>query len=358
MAMVMELFVDTKLIRKKKNRPFGKIKSKNLYEDLIKGAEWMVSQLKDITGVIGITLSGNLSRGYGDELSEIDLMIYLEKTIYEKWSQGEAPVPQGDTFWNGYYFDLEFLSYHEEWDKKWDLFMKWDASYNKILYDPYKKIIKLLEHKDIFTAREKFQCASASFEKSVYIGSLVVQQWIKRGDPLAANHLINTAIKGLLKIIFLVNEEYLPPDKWNLNYSYSLDWLPENWRERISEVILIKEISVEEAERRQKVLLKIYNECWERLVGVKFKDLEFIEINLYNELQYIINKTPVNFNEFSEKFDTKHLTFEPLFQLTEIKIKNNEKWIIFNKEKFLKQKEVNFKDFLDWNKNLLRKLVL
>ncbi|MFX0031841.1 MAG: nucleotidyltransferase domain-containing protein [Promethearchaeota archaeon] len=354
----MELFVDTKLIGRRKNRPVGEIKSKNHYQDLIKGAEWMVSQLKDLTGVIGITLSGGLSRGYGDELSEIDLMIYLDKKAYEKWSQGEAPVPQGDTLWNGYYFDLEFLSYYEEWDKKWDPFMKWDASYNKILYDPYSKIVKLLEHKDIFTAREKFQCAATSFGKCVYIGNLVVQQWIKRGDPLIANHLINKAIKGLIKIVFLINDEYLPPDKWSLNYSYSLDWLPEGWRERISDVILVKEISMEEAERRCKILHRIYNECWERLVGTKFKDLEFIEINLYNELQYIISKTPVNLNEFSEKFDIKHLTFEPIFQLTEIKTKDNVKWIIFKKEKFLEQREENFKEFLDWNKNLLKKLVL
>lgn len=338
------------------NRPFGHVTSKNLHKELMDGAKWMVSQLKNLDGVIGITLSGGLCRGYGDELSEIDLMIYLEKETYEKWTQGQGPVPQGDNLWEGRYFDLEFFSYEEEWEKDWGLFMKWDASYNVILYDPYNKIAQLFKHKDLFTAQEKFQCASECFENCFYLGDLVIQQWIKRGDPLAANYLINKAISGLVKMVFLANNEYPPVEKWALNYSYSLKWLPNKWKERISNIIVIKDVTMDEVKRRHNKFVSLYKECWEKIVGTESKDLEFIEIVLFKEFQYIIANYPVEFNKFAEKYETKHLSYEPMFQLLNIIEKDGKKYIIFDEEKYNEYMDLDFKDFLDWNKNLLRKL--
>lgn len=352
----MELFKETIGIRNRKDRPYGEISSHGKFEEMLQEAKNIANEIAKESGVIGITLCGGLSRGYADELSEIDLIVYLEDNIYRDWISGMGPIPHNDALWKGNYVDIEFFSFQKELLEEWELIKKWDASYNVILFDPEKKIDALLKDKDIFSSKEKYQCASKYFVQCMYIGDLVIQQWIKRGDPLAANQLINAAISSLIGLVFLTNDEYPPYEKWALNYSYSLKWLPKKWKERISEILITNEHSIKEAERRHKLFVKLYKDCWEKIVGKELRDLEFIDIVTLKELQFIINNSPVSIDKFAEAFDIKHLSYEPIYKLTNIIIKEGKKYILFNKDKYNKQKEANFPDILEWSKPLLNKL--
>ena len=354
----MDLFKESKNIRNRKERPQGEISSKGKYNEMLDEAKKIASKLSKEKGIIGITLCGGLSRGYADELSEIDLNVYLEDDIYNKWIIGMGPVPHSDALWEGNYVDIEFFSYEKEIKESWGLIKKWDASYNLILFDPEQKLEILFKEKDIFSPEEKFDFAAKCFENCMYIGDLVIQQWLKRGDPLAANQLINKAVSSLIGMVFLANDEYPPYDKWALNYSYSLRWLPKNWKKRISEIILTKEISIKEAERRHKLFVNLYKDCWEKLVGKESRDLEFIDIITLKELQFIIDNSPVPIEKFAESFNIKHLSYEPIYKLTDIIIQNGRKLIVFNKAKYIKQKDENFPDILEWSKPLLNKLQL
>jgi len=354
----MEQFKDIKNIRKKVFRPYGKILSESNFEEMVNDAKIMVQNLMNQKGVIGITLSGGLSRGYGDELSEIDLIIYLEDDIHRQWSIGMGPIPQGDILWDGKYFDIKFLSFQEEISKDWDLLKRWDASYQKILFDPLGKIADLLEQKDSIREEDLKRKILSTALDCCYLGVFVPQQWIKRGDPLAANQIINKALMSLVDLIFLINLEYPPYEKWALNYSYSLKWLPKDWEVNISNILIVKELSLEEAKRRCKLFNIVYNECWERIVGLDLKDLGPIEIKELQELLFIAQNSPLPIEEFAAKFELNSLSYEPIFKLTKIIEKNNKKFILFDIEKFQEQKEANFADFLDWNKDLLEKLTL
>ncbi|MFX1386856.1 MAG: DUF4037 domain-containing protein [Promethearchaeota archaeon] len=352
----MELFKETIGIRNRKDRPYGEISSHGKFEEMLQEAKNIANEIAKENGVIGITLCGGLSRGYADELSEIDLIVYLEDNTYRDWISGMGPIPHSDALWKGNYVDIEFFSFQKELLEEWELIKKWDASYNVILFDPEKKIDALLKDKDIFSLKEKYQCASKYFVQCMYIGNLVIQQWIKRGDPLAANQLINAAISSLIGLVFLTNDEYPPYEKWALNYSYSLKWLPKKWKERISEILITNEHSIKEAERRHKLFVKLYKDCWEKIVGKELRDLEFIDIVTLKELQFIINNSPVSIDKFAKAFDIKHLSYEPIYKLTNIIIKEGKKYILFNKDKYNKQKEANFPDILEWSKPLLNKL--
>ncbi|MFX1311717.1 MAG: DUF4037 domain-containing protein [Promethearchaeota archaeon] len=352
----MFLFKESKSIRKRKKRPLGAINSKGKYNEMLNEAKKIAGELAKEIGVIGITLCGGLSRGYGDELSEIDLNIYLDDHVYNTWLIGMGPVPHSDALWEGIYIDLEFLSYERELKDKWDLIKKWDTSYNVILFDPEQKIEKLFEEKDIFSPQEKFDYIAECFENCVYLGDLVIQQWLKRGDPLAAHQLINKAVSSLIGMVFLINDEYPPHNKWALNYSYSLIWLPKNWKKRISEIILTKDISINEVERRHKLFVNLYKDCWEKIVGKELRDLEFIDIITLRELQFIIDNSPVSIEKFAESFNIKHLSYEPIYKFTDIIIRNDKKLIVFNKDKYIDQKSENFPDILEWSKSLLNKL--
>jgi hypothetical protein len=354
----MDLFKESKNIRNKKDRPQGEIRSKGKYDEMLDEAKKIAGKLSKEKGIIGITLCGGLSRGYADELSEIDLNVYLEDDIYDNWIIGMGPIPHSDALWEGNYVDIDFFSYERELKENWGLIKKWDASYNVILYDPEQKLEILFKEKDVFTSQEKFDLAGDCFENCIYIGDLVIRQWLKRGDPLAANQLINKAVSSLIEMVFLINDEYPPHDKWALNYSYSLKWLPKDWKKRISEIIITKEISIKEAERRHKLFVDLYKDCWEKLVGKESRELEFIDIITLMELQFIIDNSPLPFEKFAESYNIKHLSYEPIYKFTDIIIRNGKKSITFNKAKYIKQKEKNFPDILEWSKSLLNKLKL
>ncbi|MFX0039757.1 MAG: nucleotidyltransferase domain-containing protein [Promethearchaeota archaeon] len=354
----MQLFKDAIGLKSRKERPYGTISSKGQYNEMMENAKKIANDISTKAGVIGITLCGGLSRGYADELSEIDLNIYLEDDVYNDWITGMGPLPHSDALWNDNYIDIEFLSFDKEFKEEWDLIKKWDASYNVILYDPEDKIKALLNKKDVFSSQEKFHCLSKAFGKCMYIGNLVVLQWINRGDPISANQLITNALLGLTSLVFLANDEYPPYEKWALNYSYSLKWLPKDWKKRVSEVLLTKEISIKEAERRRALFIELYKDCWEKVVGKESRDLELIDLISLRELQFIIDNSPVSFEKFADSFDIKHLSYEPIYKFTNIIIKENMKFIYFNHEKFIEQKAANFPEILEWSKLFLNKLKL
>jgi predicted nucleotidyltransferase len=354
----MQLFKETIGLRNRQKRPYGTIFSKGKYKEMIEHAKKITNDISKEHGVIGITLCGGLSRGYADELSEIDLYIYLEDNVYIDWIAGMGPLPQSDALWNGNYIDIEFLSFEKEFKEEWDLIKKWDASYNVILFDPEAKIKALLNKKDVFSSQEKFHCLSKAFGKCMYIGNLVILQWIKRGDSISANRLITNALSGLIDLVFLANDEYPPYEKWALNYSYSLKWLPKDWKKKISEILLTKEISIKEAERRHGLFVELYKDCWEKIVGEESRDLEFIDIISLHELQFIIDNSPVPFEKFADSFDIKHLSYEPIYKFTNIIIKEEQKFIFFNRKKFIEQKARNFPEILEWSKPFLNKLKL
>ncbi|MFX1419923.1 MAG: nucleotidyltransferase domain-containing protein [Promethearchaeota archaeon] len=352
----MEFFKESIGLRNRKERPKGEICSKGKYEEILEEAKKIANELSRENGIVGITLCGGLSRGYADELSEIDLNIYLEDNVYNDWIIGMGPVPHGDALWKGNYVDIDFFSFEKEKIEEWGLIKKWDASYNVILFDPEAKIEALFNKKDVFSSQEKFHCLSKSFEKCMYIGSLVSLQWINRGDPIAANQLISNALSGLIDLVFLANDEYPPYEKWALNYSYSLKWLPQDWRKRISEIILTKELSIKEAERRRDLFIKLYKDCWEKIVGKESRNLEFIDFKTLQELQYIVDNSPVSIEKFAESFDIKDLSYEPIYKFSNITIRDGNKYISFNREKFIQEKNADFPEILEWSKLLLNKL--
>ena len=351
------MFSDSRGIRHRSNRPHGDLPTKNMFREMMEEAERVASTLARNTEVIGITLGGGLSRGYADGLSEIDLNIYVEEEWLPKWNMGGGPMPQGDYLGDSFHMDVDFLSYEEEWKREWDLSKKWDASYQRILHDPGGKIARLLDEKDIFTADEKHRLAFRGYLDCVYFGDIAVRQWIIRGDPLVANQMINSGILSLIKLLFLVNDEYPPFDKWLMNYSYSLLWKPKDWRHRLESLAIIKEITLGEAERRRKEFMGLYHEIWGRIVGEEYKSIGLIELETLEILNYIIENSPA-VETFRSLYGEKPLSSEVLFKLAGIATVDGKRVIRFNKSRFMKAKENGFHEFLEWNRAILNRVEL
>ena len=348
----MQFFETSYGIRHKEHRPHGTLPVSNMLPEMMKNVEEYVQKLSANRDVIGITLCGGLSRGYGDSLSEIDLNVYLQESRLPEWEKGRGPIPQGDHMGTKYHMDVSFLSLKAEAKQEWSLLKKWDASYTKILYDPTGIIEKLLDSKDVFTAEEKHSIALGNYLDCVYFGDIVVRQWTQRLDPLVANQMISKGIPALCNLLFLVNDEYPPFEKWLVNYSYSLHWRPVDWRKRLEEITQVRQASMSEVKRRSAAFMRLYREVWGKVVGEEYSETGLLELDAFETLQFVIREQPT-LEEFTERYDIKQLGYENLYKLADIKYVDGKHRIIFDYEKFKNEQSKGFPGFLRWNREML-----
>ena len=353
----MKFFETSRGLRHRLNRSRGTLPETHQLSLMMENIEEYVKQLSANQDVVGITLAGGLSRGYVDQLSEIDLNIYLRENRLQDWIEGKGPLPQGDHQGTKYHMDVSFLSLQAESKTYWSLQKKWDASYTKVLYDPTGIIEKVIDSKDVFTADEKQGIAMGNYLDCVYFGDIVVRQWILRGDPLVANQMICKGIPALCNLLFLANDEYPPFVKWLINYSYNLQWKPQNWKKRLEEITLIKELTISEVQRRSSEFMRLYREVWAKIVGEEHRETGLLELNSLDALLYVIREQPT-VEEFKKHNDVKQLGYENLYKLADIKKIDSVDRIVFNYKRFKEEQEKGFPSFLQWNREILKHIDL
>ena len=341
-------------------RPKPRITSPNRIQELLTKTNEIVNEvLQRVDGIVGVVLVGGLSRGYGDELSEIDLKFFFHKKDFDQWVSGDAILPSGDSLFKGQYVDFDFVCFEDEIDAEWSDFKVWDASTAKILYDPKGLIHDLFRLKVILPKKKKEELMMKYVSTyGVYFYDLITQQWQHRGDLLAAHHCLNCALDSLIKAVFLANDEWIPFEKWALNFSYSLPWLPKDWEKRISEAILIQEISEADVERRRDLISTLFKEIYCKLVGEERCDLDWIELIKYETLMGLRQSKRMKLDEFQIRYGATlwaslHI-MEPLFSLLSVKEEDKIKYVCFDEEKL---RTINWDAFLHWDQQLLRKLL-
>lgn len=241
-----------------RSRPHVQLTTPNLLPQLRQHSESTLPRLQALPGVIGITLNGGLSRGYGDHLSEIDLTLYLDAETYAEWQLGAAPVTLGIAVIDGALYDLRSLDYAAETARDWSMLERWDASYAEILYDPRGAIAQLLQVK--LAQRPQPAEAEGSLFRCWWYYRLAGDIWIHRQDPLQGHHLCEQALVALLEALFLANGEYVPHEKWLIHMSRSLAWTPDRWEARLREAMLTGDLSVASLVARQAVLDGLWRE--------------------------------------------------------------------------------------------------
>lgn len=286
---------------------------------------------KKIKGLVGITLNGGLARDYADHLSEIDLTIFLEDETYKKWEKGESEICCGICIYDNMIYDIKYINYKEEFDRNLSPIVElWDLSYAKILYDPYGKIKtffskKLSEKYDI-----KIIC-SLMFEIWWYY-RLAGDIWIYREDPLQGHMLLNEAVKGILKSIFIANKLYVPHDKWLVNYCKNLKWMPNKWDEVKKQILSTGDLSINSLIERQKIIDKVWNEI-NFYVREEYFDGAPSDITtkyFYDLIKLIKNKKKISVDDWIKVFPLKILNEDPFHKF--LVKKGN--WICFDEAAF------------------------
>jgi predicted nucleotidyltransferase len=240
-----------------------KLKGRNKIEKFRRVAEGLASKIASCKGVTGIVFTGGLVRGFADEFSDVDITVFLSERD-ERLRRQIRGIGLDEERHSGIDIDLEVYSLEDF--KRWKLgeAYTWELSRVEIVFDPKGETKKVLGEKlkapKGFWMKSIVVCGEYlkwySCPKKEEVGT-IAQAWIERGDLPAAHYCLNYAVDLLIRLIFALNKQFLPAPKWRLFYSYSLKWLPTDYKELVKEAMIVNNFSVEDINRRLKAIRKI-----------------------------------------------------------------------------------------------------
>ena len=273
-----------------------RLKGKNQIRLFRQAAQRLVSKITVSKNIAGVIFLGGLARGFADKYSDVDIIALINKQ--DQLLRRQIPdIGLEERKSSGLEVDLEIhcLTAFQRW--KWDETDRWDFSHAEIFYDPRGQIRKLFNVrlkvserfwvKRIVTCAEymKWYCCPPTASVCT-----ITEAWVDRGDLLSAHYCLNYAIDLLLKTVFALNKEFLPPPKWRAFYFRNLNWLPSN-HGLLKDAINVKRLTVEDLNRR----LKSLREIWQ-VILVKVQEetgLSSDQITTYY-VERVLHQTPVH----------------------------------------------------------------
>ena len=318
----------------KMKRPYVNLNSENIVSELLGALNESLDKFTNLKGVVGIILDGGLSRGYGDFLSEIDVVIYLNQTSFLEYKEGRCPFALGITMIDGYLYDIKLANYQEELKRELDFVEQWDLSYAKILYDPEGKMADYISKK--ISPPVDISRASGLLWSAYWSYKLAGDIWIHRQDILQGHYVFNSAIKPLISALFIANKEYIPHDKWLVHMSRSLLWKPDDWDALLLGAMNTGDFSLQSLINRQQCMEKLWNEINHKLCVMSnfYNQLDFVQKSNYESLIKLITKEEYTIDEWLSVESLESLNYEPFHSLFQ-RVGDR---IIFNKNRLLSLK--------------------
>lgn len=268
-------------------RPTVQLQTPNHVKELRAHLYTRLPTLQALPGVVGITLNGGLSRGYGDQLSEIDVTLYLTSATFAQWQTEQSPFAQGITKLDGQLYDLKVVDFTTEQSKPWASDTLWDASYAEILYDPEQQLTTLFAER--LAHRPTPDDAQGHMMSCWWYFQLAGDIWIHRGDVLQGHHLFNQAVVALLKALFIANGEWVPHEKWLFHLSRTLAWTPKEWPEQLQAAMSTGDFTIDSLCNRQRVIAALWADVDTYLIARYWPDLpvHVMQKSFYTVLQQL-----------------------------------------------------------------------
>ena len=329
------------------SRPYVSVAAKNDINELLNHLERVMPRFKVLSGVVGITLNGGLSRGFADHLSEIDVTFYLDCEAYKKWRESKAPIALGIVKIDGILYDIKTADYTEEGKRPYGDVDLWDLSYAKILFDPDGKIEQLFKDKlsiepDITQAVDLLWDCYWNFK-------LAGDIWINRGDAWQGHFMLNEAIKPLVKALFIANKERIPHEKWLVHMSRTLSWTPDNWEERLMEAMITKDHTTEGLIHRQSAIELLWKEIDRRIKDEYYPGfgLACHQKSFYDLLNHLVQTETIAMDDWKKIASLSVLSMDPFHTITEI----HEGKVVLSKDKLL---AIKTEDLYSWHYEIVK----
>jgi predicted nucleotidyltransferase len=296
-----------------KRRPGVKLDSRNLIDGFREHLRRVLPRFRAIKGVLGIVLTGGMSRGYVDHLSELDLTLYLDSDSYRRWQEGRAPIPSGIVVLDGQLFDIKIVDLQEAREAEWDNLRRWEASYAELLHDPEGLIADLYRNKLADPAQDTSSRVGGLLFETWWYFRLAGRCWLHRGDALQAHLVLNRAVEKLIEALFVANDEYVPHAKWLAHLSRSLNWKPNNWERRLAEAVTVCGTELDSARTRMHVVESLWEEIDGHVVSTKHPGfpLSMMQKRHYDLLFLLNSRGRVTLEEWKQRAPATMLNEPP-----------------------------------------------
>jgi len=243
-----------------------RLRGANRIEQIKEIGELLKRKIGSCEGVSGIVFMGGLIRGFADKYSDVDIIVLLEERD-ENLRERIRKIGSDEHRRSGVDVDLEVHFLEDFRAQKWNEIGRWDFSNASIVFDREGEVQKFL--------RTKLSVPSSFWLKRVvvygqYVGwyccspeknaETLVETWVDRGDLVSAHYCLNYALTLLIRIIFALNREFLPPPKWEMFYSYSLKWLPKCYERLVGEALTVRNLSKPDLDRRLRAARELWRE--------------------------------------------------------------------------------------------------
>lgn len=279
------------------------MKTRNILKEIEKDLSPFLKKLKKQDYVVGIVLLGGLGkRKFLDEFSDIDLTVFtLDKDVLN------FPLPfEFHHKLNGRVLEFNIhqqILEEEEQKDSWNESKIEAYSRGKIIYDPTRRIKKLIKNKTKFNKKNAFNRLVWIIQQYRWRGQIHSIRSYKRGYPESAHDLLNQCSEILLEAIYLLNKRYLPHKKWALVYLGEMKSPWNRLKSDFKRAMLIKNYNLSDIKRRIRILNKIYKVILTETLK-QYKDFpndpysyyykKFVQINKETKIDKILNKFSKN----------------------------------------------------------------
>ena len=202
----------------------------NRHDEFLAAAKVIARKVSRIDGVVGILATGGLGRGYCDDFSDLDLVVYADTASYRSISKY---IGVGFLRFKGIDLDTPVESYERACAQKspsryWSQVMRWDRENSRILFDSRNRIENLLKAKLVFPDDEQKRLLRK------YSGGANLQlkynfdTWAKRGGCLNSADCLIKGSEQMILWIYAKNKKFQPyMEKWPF-YHLEIGAIPES----------------------------------------------------------------------------------------------------------------------------------
>jgi predicted nucleotidyltransferase len=258
------------------------LKGENQIKKFMKIAEKLVSKISSFDGVVGVIFEGGLARGFADKYSDVDITVFLDRKD-ERLRKQIRKIGADEQKHSVVDVDLSVHFLEEFAKRRWSEVDRWDYSHAKIVFDPKGEIEKVFSKKlrvprsfwvrRIVVSAEYLKWYCCPPKKGM---DTVAEAWIDRGDLVSVHYCLTYVIDLMLRIIFALNKEFVPSQKWRIFCSYNLKWLPKDYKMLLREAMTVKEMSTNDFERRLKALRRMWRDIAPRIKDATGLTLDMI----------------------------------------------------------------------------------
>lgn len=186
-----------------------------------KAARVISGKIATIEGVIGIVAVGGVARGYSDEYSDLDLIVYADRTAVRSIA---TYIAVGFLAHKGVSFDTPVESYQAVRRRRvpsdyWCQELRWTLAEGDIMYDTGGRIAELIAEKVVFPEYERKRLMDEHFHEVDEILNYLYPTWQLRGDVHHLGYLMRLATEHIIRWCYARNQCFRPyMTKWPFYY--------------------------------------------------------------------------------------------------------------------------------------------